>query len=86
MGVCMVGVSGIKQGTERSSSMIGILMVLFATMISSMISIAEEYNLKTYTTHPLRMIGFMGFIEFPALALILFTSQEINCEGSICVK
>jgi len=70
-GVVIVGLAGVKSGVERGSSIFGIALIIIATMISSMISVTEEFILKNYTTHPLRMIGFMGMMEWPSLTFIL---------------
>jgi drug/metabolite transporter (DMT)-like permease len=77
-GTLIVGYGGFEEG-ESSLDPFGLILVFLGTLITAGILIVEEFLLKKYKSHPLRMIGWMGCFEFPLLFLILIGLQFIPC-------
>ena len=74
----LVGYGGMEEGEDKTS-LLGLLLVLVGTLLTSSILIAEEFILMKYRSHPLRMVGGMGLVELPILLCILVVLNFINC-------
>lgn len=77
-GTTLVGYGGFEEG-ENKIDILGFLLVILGTFLTSAILIVEEFILRKYWTHPLWMIGWMGTFELPVLAVILVGLNFIHC-------
>lgn len=77
-GTLTVGYGGFEEG-DSQLDVFGLSLILLGTFITAGILIVEEFILRKYWTHPLWMIGWMGFFEFPTLAIIIVGLNFIPC-------
>lgn len=80
-GALLVGYGGMEEGEDKTS-LTGLALVLFGTLLTSAILITEEFIMRRYRSHPLWMVGGMGLFELPALIVVLVSLNFISCSNS----
>jgi len=73
----MVGLGGLEE--DDQSDLIGYILCFSGTLFAAIQLIAEEFVLRKYKTHPLRMVGAMGIFELPLLLALLVILNLIPC-------